>query len=101
MSLRDTRIWFRQWSRMTLRIKANRSSAFRGNMGCIYCEEDIRIENQEHMEQCEGFNYEQRGLDLTEVMGKLFILNKTEDFKFYLACFIVFSSTMFLSHVKL
>ena len=70
MSLRDTRICFRQRSQMTLRIKANRSSAFRGNMGCGYCEEDIRIGNQEHMEQCEGFNHEQRGLDLTEEMGK-------------------------------
>ena len=70
MSLRDTRIWFRQRSRMTLRIKANRSSVFHGNMGCRYCEEDIRIENQEHLEQCEGFSYEQRGLDLTEEMGK-------------------------------
>ena len=39
-------------------------------MGCRYCEEDIRIENREHLEQCEGFNYEQRGLDLTEEMGK-------------------------------
>ena len=57
MLLRDTRICFRQRSRMTLRIKANRSSVFTGNMGCIYCEEDIRIENQEHLEQCEGFNY--------------------------------------------
>ena len=70
MSLRDTRIWFRQQSRMTLRIKANRSSVFTGNMGCRYCEEDIRIENQEPMEQFEGFNYEQRGLDLSEEMGK-------------------------------
>ena len=43
MSLRDTRIWFRQRSRMTLRIKANRSSAFRGNLGCRYSGEDIRI----------------------------------------------------------
>ena len=53
---------------MTLRIKANRSSVFTGNMGCRYC--DIRMENQEQLEQCEGFNYEQRGLDLTEEMGK-------------------------------
>ena len=30
-SLKDTRIWFRRRSRMTLRIKANRSSVFRGN----------------------------------------------------------------------
>ena len=70
MSLRDTRIWFRQRSRMTLRIKANRSSAFRGQMGCRYCEEDIRIENQEHLEKCDGFKYEQRGLNLNEEIGK-------------------------------
>ena len=70
MSLRDTRTWFRQRSWMTLRIKANRSSVFTGNMGCRYCEEDIRIENQEHLEQCEGFSYNQRGLDLTKEMGK-------------------------------
>ena len=54
---------------MTLRIKANRSSVFTGNMGCRYCEEDI-FENQEHLEQCEGFTHEQRGLDLTQEMGK-------------------------------
>ena len=70
MSLRDTRIWFRQRSRMTLRIKANRSSVFKGQMGCRYCEEDIRIETQEHMEQCEGFSYEQRNLNLDEEKEK-------------------------------
>ena len=70
MSLRDTRIWFRQRSRMTLRIKANRSSAFRAKMGCRYCDEDIRIENQEHLEKCDGFNYEHRGLNLNEEIGK-------------------------------
>ena len=43
MSLRDTRIWFRQRSQMKLQIKANRSSLFKGNMGCRYCGEDIRI----------------------------------------------------------
>ena len=58
MSLRDTRIWFRQRSRMTLRIKANRSSVFKNQMGCRYCEEDIRIETQEHLEKCEGFLHE-------------------------------------------
>ena len=69
MSLRDTRIWFRRRSRMTLRIKANRSSVFTGDMGCRYCEEDL-IENQEHLEKCTGFAHEQRGLDLNQEMGK-------------------------------
>ena len=55
---------------MTLRIKANRSSAFRGQMGCRYCDEDVRIENQEHLEKCDGFKYEQRGLNLDEEIGK-------------------------------
>ena len=55
---------------MTLRIKANRSSVFTGNMGCRYCEEDIQIETQEHLEQCEGFRNKQRGLDLTQEIGK-------------------------------
>ena len=55
---------------MTLRIKANRSSAFRGQMGCRYCDEDVRIENQEHLEKCDGFKYEQRGLNLNEEIGK-------------------------------
>ena len=41
MSLRDTRIWFRRRSRMTLRIKANRSSVFTDDMGSRYCEEDL------------------------------------------------------------
>ena len=26
--------------------------------------------NQEHLERCDGFNYEQRGLNLNEEMGK-------------------------------
>ena len=49
MSLRDTRIWFRQRSCMTPRIKANRSTVFKGQLGCRYCEEDIRIETIEHL----------------------------------------------------
>ena len=65
----DTRIWFRRRSRMTLRIKANRSSVFRGNMGCRYCETDL-TENQEHLEICAGLTHEQMGLNLNEDMGK-------------------------------
>merc|ERR1711892_259207 len=71
MSLRDTRIWFRQRSRMTVRIKANRSSQFKNQMGCRYCDEDVRIETQEHLEMCAGFLHEQRNLNMTEEKGKL------------------------------
>ena len=71
MSLRDTRIWFRQRSRMTVRIKANRSSQFKNKMGCRYCDEDVRVETQEHLEVCEGFTYEQRNLNMNEERGKL------------------------------
>ena len=37
MTLRDTSSWFRMRSRMTLRIKANRSAAFRDDVGCRQC----------------------------------------------------------------
>ena len=92
MSLRDTRIWFRQRSRMTLRIKANRSSVFTDQMGCRYCEEDVRIETQEHLEKCEGFTHEQRNLNMDEEKGKLIFwrrmapkLKKMDDNDKYLA----------------
>ena len=58
MSPSDRRIWFGRRSRMTLRIKANRSSVFRVNMGCRYCKTDL-IENQEQLETCTGFTHEQ------------------------------------------
>ena len=35
MSLQDTRTWFRMRSRMIVRIKANRSSAFRKAAGTV------------------------------------------------------------------
>ena len=35
MSLIDTQTWFRMRSRMTVRIKANRSSAFRKAAGTV------------------------------------------------------------------
>ena len=68
-SLRDTQIWFRMRSRMTLRIKANRSSMFRGDMGCRYCNTDLN-EYKEHQEICPGLAQEQRGLNLNEEQGK-------------------------------
>ena len=40
-------------------------------MGCRYCEEDVRIETQEHLEKCEGLTYEQRNLNMDEERGKL------------------------------
>ena len=60
---------------MTLRIKANRSSMFRGDMGCRYCETDL-TENQEHLELCPGLTQEQRGLNLNEDMGKQIFLQR-------------------------
>ena len=38
---------------MTVRIKANKSSEFRSNMGCRHCNTD-EIEFQEHLEVCTG-----------------------------------------------
>ena len=61
-------------------------------MGCRYCGEDVRIETQEHLEQCEGFSYEQRGLNFTKEKGKQIFwrrmapkLKKIDDEKKYIA----------------
>ena len=50
LNLGDTRNWFRERRRMTVRVKAKRSSAFRDDMTCIHCESDD-IESLEHMEK--------------------------------------------------
>ena len=55
-------------------MKTNRPP---GNMGCRYCAEDLN-ENQEHLEQCTGFTHEQRGLDLTQEMGKQIFWRRME-----------------------
>ena len=75
-ALRDTQTWFRMQSRMTLRIKANRSSMFRGDMGCRHCNTDI-VENQEHLEVCMGLTHEQRGLNLNEEQSKQIFWQRT------------------------
>ena len=62
MSLIDTRSWFR----LTLRIKANRSSAFINNMGCTHCDTGSD-ETQENLELCTGFAHEQRDLKINTV----------------------------------
>ena len=55
---------------MTLRIKANRSSMFRGDMGCRNCNTKI-YETQEHLQVCPGLAHEQRGLNIDREQGKL------------------------------
>ena len=47
MNIDDARVWFRYRSKMTVRVKANRSSEFRNNMGCRQCKSD-EVESQAH-----------------------------------------------------
>ena len=68
MTLQDTRSWFRMRNRMTQRIKANSSSAFREDMSCRHCVMGI-TEPQNHMEKCTGVTYEQRGLKIDTDAG--------------------------------
>ena len=75
---------------MTIRIKANKSSAFRGNMECRQCDTGTD-ETQEHLELCTGFPHEQRGLKMNGENGKsifwrrmapkLKLLTKKDNFK--------------------
>ena len=57
-------------SKMTLRRKTDRSSAFRNYRGSRHYDTGS-IETQEHLELCSGFNLEQRGLKIDTNPGKL------------------------------
>ena len=54
---------------MTLRIKANRCSTFRGKIECRHCNTGTD-ETQEHLGLCTGFSHEQRGLKMDTEKGK-------------------------------
>ena len=70
LNLQDTRSRFRVRSRITLRIKANRSSVFREDMACRHCT-SAETESQEHIETCTGRQIEQWGLYLYTFSGKV------------------------------
>ena len=46
---------------MTVRVKADRSSAFRNNMECRHCK-SREDESQKHSDICTGTTHERRGL---------------------------------------
>ena len=48
MNIDDARVWFGYRSKMTVRVKANRSSEYRNNIGRRHCNTN-KIESQEHL----------------------------------------------------
>ena len=48
LSLRDTKIWVR-----VIRVRSNRSSAFREDMTCRHCDSGEN-ESQQNLEKCKG-----------------------------------------------
>ena len=63
MNIDDARVWFRYRSKMTVRVKANRSTEFRNNMGCRHCDTD-KVESQAHLETWTGTHDMRKDLNL-------------------------------------
>ena len=72
MNIDDARVWFRYGSRMTVRVKANRSSAFRN---CRHCNTD-ESESQKHLETYQGTKGVRRRLNMTNPREFLIFLEK-------------------------
>ena len=66
-------MWFRYKSKMTVRVKANRTSEYSNNMGCRHCNTN-EIESQEYLENCEG---------IKTLKGRLNMSNPREHITFW------------------
>ena len=69
MSIAHCRLWFRYRARGIVGVKANTKSTY-SDLSCRYCNGES-TENQEHLEVCDGFRFERRGLNMDNVSGKL------------------------------
>ena len=69
MSIAHCRLWFRYRARGIVGVKANTKSTY-SDLSCRYCNGES-TENQEHLEVCDGFRFERRGLNMDSVSGKL------------------------------
>ena len=64
MPLHLSRIWIRYTGRMCKGAKYNDKRSFK-DLQCRFCTSG-REENQEHLEECEGTEFERRGLRMSE-----------------------------------
>ena len=64
MRLTHSRIWIRYRGRMCKGVKYNNKRSFK-DLQCRFCTSG-REENQEHLEECEGTEFERRGLRMSE-----------------------------------
>ena len=55
------RIWFRFRARMIKGVKINFKSSHKNNLNCRLCTANVH-ETQEHLQMCEGTEFERRGL---------------------------------------
>ena len=69
MNIAHCRLWFRYRARGIAGVKANAKRSYK-DLACRFCDLGS-TESQEHLEECEGFRFERRGLNLDSLMGKL------------------------------
>ena len=64
MPLHLSRIWIRYRTRMCKGVKYNNKRSYK-DLKCRFCTSG-RVEDQEHLEECEGTEFERRGLRMSE-----------------------------------
>ena len=69
MGIAHCRLWFRYRARMIAGVKANAKRSHK-DLSCRFCDLGP-TENQEHLEECDGFRFERRGLNLDSLLGKV------------------------------
>ena len=63
------RLWFRYRARGIAGVKANAKGSY-ADLSCRFCDSES-TENQEHLEVCDGFRFERRGLKMDSLLGRL------------------------------
>ena len=69
LSLNHSRLWFRYRARCIAGVKANAKRSH-ADLSCRFCVSGP-TEDQEHLESCDGLEFERRGLDMQRRWGKL------------------------------
>ena len=75
MGLPFSRVWIRYRSRSIAGVKANAKSSH-VDLTCRFCASGTE-ENQEHLEQCSGLEFERRGLDMKTRLGLVSFWRRT------------------------
>ena len=70
LSIPNCRVYIRYRARSLANVKMNAKKSWKDNLTCRYCATGAQ-ESQEHLEVCNGTEFERRGLGMESFMGKV------------------------------